>query len=336
MERSEWLAVRRQYIGGSDAAAAIGMSRFKSQLELFQEKVGTLVDDEPTEAMVRGTLLEEYVRDLYVERTGHDVQPAAWLVSNDHPFMAATPDAIDVDLNSLVQIKTASAWARHHWGADGTSQVPTDYMIQAQHEIAVTGARRNRFAVLFADNDTFRALVYMIRVDVPRDTILGFIRSQIENDESRCELCEYPIDRDEDLIATIIAGEKAFWEEHVQTGELPADASVPETSPEFITADVGQRRLVELLRVADEEFDAADAKYDEAKAQLCREIGDHAGMVADGLAKIHYKAPTAKVKTAWEAIAKQMRSSAPEKYDLLLKEHSEKVQPKRVFRVYWK
>jgi putative phage-type endonuclease len=336
LNREEWLEQRRQYIGGSDAAAAIGMSRFKSQLELYQEKVGQLVDDDPTEAMIRGQLLESYVGELYQQITEHAMMPAAWIVSPDHPWMAATPDAVDTDLNSLVQIKTASAWARHHWGEDGSSKVPTDYMIQAQHEMAVTGARRNQFAVLFADNDTFRALVWMVKAGVANHMISAFIKDQIDNEESRAEFAIYPIERDDDLIATIVTGEEHFWREYVEAGSPPPDASIPEESSEFVKADVTQRRLIELLRKADEEYDAADAAYDEAKAQIVREIGENAGMVAEGLAKIHYKAPKAKLKTAWEEIAKQMRSSAPEKYDLLLKEHSETTQGKRVFRVYWK
>ena len=40
MPREEWLAVRKRGIGSSDAAAAVGLSPYKSQLELWLEKTG--------------------------------------------------------------------------------------------------------------------------------------------------------------------------------------------------------------------------------------------------------------------------------------------------------
>lgn len=42
--REEWLALRRQGIGGSDVAAILGLSKFKTQQELWMEKTGRLVD----------------------------------------------------------------------------------------------------------------------------------------------------------------------------------------------------------------------------------------------------------------------------------------------------
>lgn len=335
MTREQWLEKRRQYIGGSDAAAAIGLSRFKTQLKLWQEKRGA-TDDEPTEAMIRGQMLEPLVRHLYAHDTSHETADAAWVVSAEVPFMAATPDLLDVTLNSLVQLKTASAWTRHQWGPPGSSEVPIDYMIQAQHEMAVVGAQRNKFGVLFADNDMFRALVWMVRSDVADGLIIEYILEQIQSEDSRCEFSTFPIARDDEMISQIVEGERAFWQQHIEDGVVPPDASIPEKTTDFVTADANQRRLIEGLQKAEEDCDVAETRYDQFKAQIIREIGENAGMIADGLAKIHYKAPAARAKTDWESIATQMRVAAPEKYDLLLKEYTKKIQPSRAFRAYWK
>ena len=40
LPHEDWLAVRRQGIGSSDAAAAVGLTPYKSQLELWLEKTG--------------------------------------------------------------------------------------------------------------------------------------------------------------------------------------------------------------------------------------------------------------------------------------------------------
>ena len=40
MSRENWLAVRKQGIGASDAAAAVGLNPYQSQLELWMVKTG--------------------------------------------------------------------------------------------------------------------------------------------------------------------------------------------------------------------------------------------------------------------------------------------------------
>jgi len=40
MDRQEWLNVRKQGIGSSDAAAAVGLNPYQSQLELWMIKTG--------------------------------------------------------------------------------------------------------------------------------------------------------------------------------------------------------------------------------------------------------------------------------------------------------
>ena len=40
LSRDEWLSVRNKGVGGSDAAVAVGLSQYKSPLELWLEKTG--------------------------------------------------------------------------------------------------------------------------------------------------------------------------------------------------------------------------------------------------------------------------------------------------------
>lgn len=71
LSRDDWLAVRKTGIGGSDAAAAVGLSPYKSQLELWLEKTGRdagLVTPDPQdtkEPVYWGTLLEPIVAAAY-------------------------------------------------------------------------------------------------------------------------------------------------------------------------------------------------------------------------------------------------------------------------------
>ena len=67
MSREEWLAHRRNGIGGSDAAAVVGMSEYTSPYMLWCDKTGRSKETEETEALRQGRDLEEYVAFRFVE-----------------------------------------------------------------------------------------------------------------------------------------------------------------------------------------------------------------------------------------------------------------------------
>lgn len=333
LSRKEWLERRRKYIGGSDAAAALGISRFKTRLQLCLEKWGES-DDEPTEVMKRGTILEPLVAHLYGDATAHGTKPGTWVECAYYPWMAATPDLVDEDEECIVQLKTTSWWGRHKWGESGSQDIPDDYMIQVQHEMAVTDATKNMLGVLFADESTFRGLVYMAKAKLPVERLCEFVNEMILAKNSQVEFGIFPIDRDPGLIATIIEQEKDFWDRFVVPHETPPDASIPEKSSAIITADVKETKILEKYFAAREDEKAAKEVVEQWRTQLETMIGDKSGMVADGVGKVTFKAPTPKQKTDHEALARAMRSSDPDKYAILEKKFTKTVQGKRAFRPY--
>ncbi|MEG1781609.1 MAG: YqaJ viral recombinase family protein [Clostridium sp.] len=44
--REEWLAARKNHIGGSDASACVGMNPYKSNVELWKEKMGIRIPED--------------------------------------------------------------------------------------------------------------------------------------------------------------------------------------------------------------------------------------------------------------------------------------------------
>ena len=97
LNREQWLTVRKGGIGSSDAAAAVGLNPYKSQLELWMEKTdrdGGLPKTDPndeTSPMYWGTLLESIVAAHYTKRTGNKVRrinavlqhpKEAWMLAN--------------------------------------------------------------------------------------------------------------------------------------------------------------------------------------------------------------------------------------------------------------
>ncbi len=81
LDRGAWLAIRRGGIGGSDAAAAVGLHPYQSALELWMDKTGrqsaSEANSEPTEPnspTFWGQLLEPTVAEAYAQITDRKVR----------------------------------------------------------------------------------------------------------------------------------------------------------------------------------------------------------------------------------------------------------------------
>ena len=315
MSKVEWLEKRRGYIGGSDAAAAIGKSPYRSPYQVYQSKIGASVD-ESTEVMERGLELEPLVIRLYERSVNRKILPGPWVVSKDFAFMAATPDAIDDGINSAVQCKTSSAWVRHKFGDPGTPMVPIDYYIQAQHEMAVMGARRNQLVVLFADNDMFRALQHMLRAGMDLDKVAEFVELQHAREHSLTEFSVFPIERDDPTIELLVKGEEYFWREHIEKHIPPADLLAPEKTSDVIKADDDSRKLLLAMKAAHDATKVSKQNYDEAKALVATAIGDNAGIFDPDVGKVTNKAGPERSNLVIADVLDELRRHAPGAYDL--------------------
>ena len=119
-------------IGSSDAAAAIGLSQYKSPLTLWLEKTNRKQPDDLSEkqAVFWGTVLEPVLATVYAKQTGLKVRKVnAVLQDPDHPFMLANLDREVVghpDGLGVLEIKTASYFSAPQW-EDG---IPVAYQCQ--------------------------------------------------------------------------------------------------------------------------------------------------------------------------------------------------------------
>lgn len=196
LPRTDWLEVRKSGIGGSDAAAAIGLNPYMSALELWCDKTGRgdgLPRPDPgdtTSPTYWGTLLEPIVSASYTKQTGNRVRRVnAVLQHPTIPFMLANLDreVIGVPGVQILECKTAGAFGARLW----REGVPEYVQIQVQHQLAVTGKQAADVAVLLCGQ----------KLEVHR------------------------IERDDELIARLIPLEAAFWR-YVETDTPPpADGS---------------------------------------------------------------------------------------------------------------
>lgn len=120
--------VRAKGIGGSDIAAIMGLSQFKTPLDVYLSKVEGWRAEE-TADMMRGTYLERAVLDWY-ERV-FDPRPftrGGTVHRPDYGPVVFTPDAIAWEL--LVEVKCPRSGAG--WGEPGTAEIPEEYLLQVQ------------------------------------------------------------------------------------------------------------------------------------------------------------------------------------------------------------
>ncbi len=63
LPRPDWLALRREGLGGSDAAAVLGISPFRTARDLYYDKLGIVTADDQANwvALEAGNLLEPLV-----------------------------------------------------------------------------------------------------------------------------------------------------------------------------------------------------------------------------------------------------------------------------------
>lgn len=196
LSREDWLEVRKNGIGGSDAAAAVGLSPYMSPLELWLIKTGrdaNLPRPDPhdtTEPIYWGTLLEPIVAASYTKQTNNRVRRVnAVLQHPTIPFMLANVDREVVGCRDvqLLECKTAGEFGARLW-RDG---VPEYVQLQVQHQLAVTGRQAADVSVLICGQ----------KLEVHR------------------------IQRDDGLIARLIELEAAFWNYVVTDSPPPADGS---------------------------------------------------------------------------------------------------------------
>ncbi len=132
----EWHEERRLGIGGSDAAAALGLSKWTTPYQLYMQKIGEADPEDETWEMARGKAMEPLLRQHYADTTGREIRlPKGPMLHYKYPFMRYNPDGLTED--RLQEFKTAT-YGRE-WGDVGTDEIPHEYLLQVQHGMIVTG-----------------------------------------------------------------------------------------------------------------------------------------------------------------------------------------------------
>lgn len=186
MSHGEWLAERRKGIGGSDAAAILGLNAYCSPFDVYADKLGLKPEIQDNEAMRQGRDLESYVAARFTEQTGKKLRRKnAILQHPEYPWMLANVDRMVIGESAGFEAKTTSILNKTDFK---NGEYPDNYYVQCMHYMAVTGLPKWYLGVLVL-NKGFHV---------------------------------FEILRDEGEIDALIQAEKTFWEEHVLKEIPPA------------------------------------------------------------------------------------------------------------------
>ena len=190
MDRKDWLMLRKNGIGGSDAGAVCGLNPYVSPLEIYFSKTCEGVDEgaPDNEAMREGRDLEDYVARRFMEASGLKVRRAnVMYASREHPFMIADVDRLVTGCKggrTGLECKTASPYSAEKW-KDG--KIPAHYIIQCYHYMAVLDAQSWYIAVIVYGRE------------------FKYIK----------------LERDEEIIQQLIRIEENFWNHNVIEKVMP-------------------------------------------------------------------------------------------------------------------
>lgn len=264
LSREDWLQVRKQGIGSSDAAAACGIHPFLSMLELWMIKTGRMSSDldesiEGYSPLYWGNTLEPMVAKYYQQHTGNKVRRVnAILQHPEQPFMLANLDYAITGSEEvqILECKTAGEHGAKFW----KHGVPLYVTCQVQHQLAVTGKQAAHICVLLCGH----------------------------------EAKIYKVERDERLIESIMEHERQFWQyvetdtpptpDHSESAAKALKLLYPTPKPSSkvdLRDDDGANKLFEQLLSYRDYMQELEQRHDQVKHQLQILIADNEVAVFD-------------------------------------------------------
>lgn len=255
---------RKLGLGASDAAPACGLSKWKTPLQLYNEKLSLAEGTSDNLPMQIGRALEPVVLQKFADERGLTLsRMQERIVDPTFNWRWVTVDAIAED-GALVEAKTSG------YGTGFTEEeIPLEYALQIQHGLAVTGLEIAYLPVLIAGRD-FRI---------------------------------YDIQRDEELIDLLTDNELRFWQ-RVQEKNPPAPTSLSEvnatwrvSNPEVpgVIADDSGLQSVESLRRLKGELKELELAIENREASIKLRLGEAERFItADGRVLATWTSQTSK------------------------------------------
>lgn len=196
----EWASHRAKYFNASDAAAAAGLSKYKSRGELLREKATGITPEHDSATLARfarGHEFEAIARPWAEEIIGAELYPVVMSDEIDGLPLSASFDGIDLLEQVTFEHKTANAALL---ASLETGVIPDEYKPQLEQGLLISGASRCLFMASAGDKDAMRYAWYESD-PVVRNRLLAAWK------QFAADLAEYvPQEAEPEVIAAPVAG----------------------------------------------------------------------------------------------------------------------------------
>lgn len=235
---------RATYLGGSDVAAILGISPWRTPLDVYLDKIEgskPITDPGKLKILERGKRLEPYVLDMLCEEKGIElIGRNNRYTHGEHSFLAAEIDAETSDGRNVEAKTTADFYSRAQWGDEHTDEIPVYYTAQCMHGMMVKPAPSTLLPVMLGIDD-FRV---------------------------------YEVHRDDELIENIRAKEVEFWD-RIQRRDPPPATKVSDIMRMFekdlgTSVEVGEdiADLIKKLKFSKSQLKLKKSDVDDMEARL--------------------------------------------------------------------
>lgn len=277
---------RKSGIGGSDAAAVLGLSPWATPLTIWLDKTGRAAPRPETPQMKYGSYFEDYVAQLYSEHTGRTVQRyntmilKGCLLGNFDRLVVMPGEKMashkgNIRTDTLLECKTAG-WM---WN----DEAPIQYQIQVLHYLGLSDKLRHAdIAVMFRSNLEFKV---------------------------------FRVERDDDVIAAMQERLTDWWERYVVADVPPPPANEDDckllwarSNPgKSVTASEDIAKRLDEYRDAVKSEKAAKELAQHLKDDICAFMQDAEVLVGpDGRPLLTWKSAKDGEVVDWEAVAKSL------------------------------
>uniref|UniRef100_UPI00404730D3 YqaJ viral recombinase family nuclease n=1 Tax=Polynucleobacter sp. TaxID=2029855 RepID=UPI00404730D3 len=296
LNNQDFALLRAKSLGGSDVGAVLGLSKYRSAVDVWMEKTGKEIAVRDSLPLRFGQFAEEFVASEYAMSTGlflasHD----AAVVHPEYQYMHGHIDRFVLDGNlplidadgkiaasRILECKTANPFAKSEWGEAGSDQVPLSYLVQCVWYMMLTNIDRTDLAVLFGNAD-FRI---------------------------------YEITRDLELEQMVLEKAIDFWENHVLKDIPPPAASESDyktlfgksTLSKSIEAPAQTYELIKKLKSLNEQVEQYEAEISQIKQSIMGQMQDAEILTFQGQTLVTWKAP----KPSLRLDAKKLTAEHPD------------------------
>lgn len=241
---------RHTFIGGSEIAAIMGLSRWGTPLSVWAKKTGNDTEEfVSNEAIEMGIRLEQTVAELFTEKSGIKVRRDSRDFEHTHyPYLKAHIDRWIIG-GGVLECKTCTAFKDKEWSGDET---PAEYFLQVNWYLGILGQKLGYIAVLIGGQKfiykkvEFSQKLFDKQVKCAVDFWLDFVLPEIppvamggDSDTLQMLLGDHS-----DEVRKIIGGDDELEFNDLMITRMEASAQIKEIEEE---KDIAENKLRQLI-----------------------------------------------------------------------------------------